>query len=69
MKLQTLSNKKKQVLRERLALIEMYKSGFLDGFKIKNRIRKKEDWDMMNKFYKLAFLKRFEKKINQALKK
>lgn len=58
-----------EVLDERSALVEMYKAGFLDGYKIKNKVKKKEDWDLLNKFYKLAFLKRFEKKINKALKK
>jgi len=64
------SNREKhKLLSERIALLEMYKAGFLDGFKIHNKLKKKEDWDMMNKFYKLAFMKRFEKKINKILKK
>ena len=60
---------KKIVIDERAALLEMYKAGFLDGYRIKNKVRKKEDWVLLNKFYKLAFVKRFEKKINKILKK
>ena len=61
-------DKKEEVLDERAALIEMYKAGFLDGYKIHNKLKKKEDWLLLNKFYKLAFLKRFGKKITKALK-
>ena len=61
--------KKQEVIDEGAALIEMYKAGFLDGFRIKNKLKKKEDWNLMNKFYKLAFFKRFEKKLNKVLKK
>ena len=60
---------KEQVIEEREALLEMYKAGFLDGYKIKSRIWKKQDWEKMNKFYKLAFIKRFGKKIDKVLKK
>jgi len=60
---------KKEIIDERKALIEMYKAGFLDGYKVKNKLRKKEDWLLLNKFYKLAFVKRFGKKINKVLKK
>lgn len=60
--------KKAEVLDERAALIEMYKAGFLDGYKIHNKLKKKEDWLLLNKFYKLAFLKRFGKKITKAIK-
>lgn len=58
-----------KVLESREALIEMYKAGFLDGFKIHNKVKKKKDWEILNKFYKLAFFKRFEKKITKVLKK
>ncbi len=61
-------DKKEEVLDERAALIEMYKAGFLDGYKIHNKLKKKEDWLLLNKFYKLAFLKRFGKKITKAIK-
>jgi len=61
--------KKQEVIDEKSALLEMYKAGFLDGYKIKNKLKKKTDWAMLNKFYKLAFIKRFEKKINKILKK
>ena len=61
-------DKKAEVLDERAALIEMYKAGFLDGYKIHNKLKKKEDWLLLNKFYKLAFLKRFGKKITKAIK-
>ena len=57
------------ILQEQLALMEMYKAGFLDGYRVHNKLKKKADWDLLNKFYKLAFVKRFEKKINKVLKK
>lgn len=60
---------KKKVIEDREAFVEMYKAGFLDGYKIHNKLKKKEDWALMNKFYKLAFNKRFGKKITKALKK
>ena len=61
--------KKKEIVDEGLALIEMYKAGFLDGYKNKNKLKKKKDWELLNKFYKLAFSKRFSKKIDKILKK
>lgn len=60
---------KEDILQEREALIEMYKAGFLDGYRKHNKVKTKEDWLILNKFYKLAFVKRFGKKINKALKK
>ena len=60
--------RKEEILDTREALIEMYKAGFLDGFKIHNKLKKKADWETLNKFYKLSFLKRFEKKITKHLK-
>lgn len=60
---------KEQIIREREALIEMYKAGFLDGYSVGKRVRTEEDYKLMNRFYKMAFLKRFEKKINKILKK
>jgi len=60
---------KKQVIDEGQALMEMYKAGFLDAYKLKHKLKKKEDWIMLNKFYKLAFNKRFGRKITKLLKK
>ena len=60
---------KKQVIDEGQALMEMYKAGFLDAYKLKHKVKKKEDWIMLNKFYKLAFNKRFGRKITKLLKK
>ncbi len=60
---------KQQILDEREALIEMYKAGFLDGYKVHNKLKTKEEWETLNKFYKLAFVKRFGKKITKILKK
>ena len=60
---------KEEVIENRDSLIEMYKAGFLDAYKIKTRLKKKEDWALLNRFYKLAFVKRFGKKINKELKK
>ena len=60
--------KKQEVIDEREALIEMYKAGFLDGYKQHNKLKKNADWDLLNKFYKLSFAKRFGKKITKILK-
>jgi len=60
---------KEEILEVRESLIEMYKAGFLDGYKNHNKLKKKEDWKILNKFYRLAFMKRFGKKITKALKK
>ena len=60
---------KKDVIDQGAALIEMYKAGFLDGYKKHNPLKNKEDWKTLNKFYKLAFDKRFGKKITKELKK
>ena len=62
-------NEGKEAIQEREALIEMYKAGFLDAYSIHNKLKTDEDFKTMNRFYKLAFVKRFEKKINKLLKK
>ena len=59
--------KKKEILEEREALIEMYKAGFLDGVRVNRKVRSKKDFEKLNKDYKKAFIKRFEKKINKVL--
>lgn len=59
---------KQEVLDDRAALIEMYKAGYLDGYKNFNKMRTEDDWKTINKFYKLDFNKRFGKKITKALK-
>lgn len=59
--------KKKQAVDSANALIEMYKSGFLDGYTPKPRSKK--DFEILNKKYKKAFIKRFESKIDKELKK
>jgi hypothetical protein len=61
--------KKKEVVEETKALLEMYQAGFLDGYKKNNKLKTDEDWALMNKQYKLSFYKRFGKKINKELKK
>ena len=63
-----MAKKKQEVIDESKSLLEMYKAGFLDGYKIKNKLRK-QDWITLNRFYKLAFVKRFGKQINKELKK
>ena len=60
---------KKETLADREALIEMYKAGFLDGYKIFSKVKTDKEYLQLNKHYKLSFIKRFEKKINKALKK
>ena len=57
---------KKEIIDTREALIEMYKAGFLDGYKHKKKLRSKADYLLLNKIYKLAFFKRFEKAINKV---
>lgn len=64
-----LLGKKKKAIEEHKALIEMYKAGFLDGYRIKKDIRSKKAFEKLNKEYRKAFLKRFEKKINKELEK
>jgi len=64
-----LLNKKKRIIDDANALIEMYKAGFFDGYKIKGKVRSKKDFEILNKFYGKAFIKRFEKKVNKILKK
>ena len=58
----------KEIIDNASALIEMYKAGFLDGYKVKKKLRSKVDFKILNEFYKKAFVKRFEKKINKELK-
>ena len=60
---------KDAIVQEREALIEMYKAGFLDAYKVNNKLRKNEDWGIMNEYYKKAFFKRFEKRIIEEAKK
>ncbi len=62
-------DKKEEVLDYSAALLEMYKAGFLDAYKKHNNLKSKKDWETLNKFYKLAFFKRFGMKINKELKK
>lgn len=64
-----MNDETKELLDNREALIEMYKAGFLDGYSHFQKLKKKSDWEELNKFYKLAFFKRFEKKINKVFKK
>lgn len=60
---------KEEVIEMREALIEMYKAGFLDGYKTWKNLKTNDDWKTLNKFYKICFNKRFGKKITKALKK
>lgn len=60
---------KQEVLQERAALLEMYKAGFLDGYRVKNRTKTAADYLLLNAAYRKAFMQRFEKKITKALKK
>jgi len=64
-----LLGKKKADVDSANALIEMYKAGFLDGYKIGKKVRSKKDFEILNELYRKAFIKRFEKKINKVLKK
>ena len=73
MRFLTLSSKmkkeEKKVIDERAALIEMYKAGFFDSYSKDHSLKCDDDWLLMNKFYKMAFDKRFGKKITKILKK
>lgn len=56
----------------RESLVEMYKAGFLDAWKINIKgfdINNQKQVDNMNKFYLDCFMKRFETKITKELKK
>ena len=64
-----MTDEKKQVLDERAALIEMYKAGFLDAYKLFHKLKNKKDWSELNKSYKDCFCDRFEKKVKEILKK
>lgn len=59
---------KKSVIEEREALLEMYKAGFLDGYSTWKKPKTDDDYNTLNKFYKIDFNKRFGKKINKILK-
>lgn len=60
---------KEEIVDMGTALVEMYKAGFLDGYRSAGgKIKKKEDFDLMNKKYKKAFNKRFGKFITKTLK-
>lgn len=64
-----METEKEKALQDREALIEMYKAGFLDGYKKHNKLKTKEDWKKLNDYYRKAFIKRFGKKITKELKK
>lgn len=55
-----------QAVDDREALIEMYKAGFLDAYKLKNKLKTDQHWKDMNKLYKLAFMKRFEQRVTET---
>ena len=63
-----LKQNKQEVLDTREALLEMYKAGFLDGYKVNGKAKSKKDFILLNELYRKAFLKRFEKQINKELK-
>jgi len=60
---------KKKVVDEAKAFIELYKAGFLDGYKVKKKLRSKTDFKILNNYYKKAFEKRFSKAITKEMKK
>lgn len=64
-----MSDSKEKAIEDRDALLEMYKAGFLDGYKRLKRLRSKKEWDTMNKHYLQSFKKRFDKSIKLAFKK
>jgi len=63
-----LLGKKKELVREGTALLEMYKAGFLDAYQVGKRVRSNKDFQELNKKYKKSFNKRFGKKITKELK-
>lgn len=59
---------KEEIVLTHDALIEMYKAGFLDAYKLTNKMRSKKDWQTMNEAYSITFRKRFFKEIEKELK-
>lgn len=64
-----MKKEEKAILEKREAIIELYKCGFLDGYIVWKKPRSNKEWETLNKDYRKAFVKRFEKKINKILKK
>jgi len=60
--------KKSEIVDHANSLIEMYKAGFLDGYRLFKKPRTNDEFITLNKHYRRAFMKRFEKKINKELK-
>ena len=60
------AKKKAEAIDSANALIEMYKAGFLDAYTPKPRSKK--DFEILNKKYAKAFIKRFEKKVKKVMK-
>lgn len=67
----TLNKDEIEILEVREQLVEMYKAGFLDawrmshkGFNNKNKVHNAN----MNKSYSVAFCKRFEKRVKEVMK-
>ena len=63
-----LFGKKKEVVDEAKSMIELYKMGFLDGYKVKKNLRSKKSFMILNEYYKKAFMKRFGNDITKQLK-
>lgn len=61
-------DEKQEAIDERAALVEMYKAGFLDAYRLSHKLNNKKDWIELNKSYKECFCDRFEKKIKKVLK-
>jgi len=58
-------NKEKQNFE---ALLEMHQAGFLDAYNQLNNERKtKKWWGELNRRWRIAFKKRFEKKLDKEL--
>ena len=64
-----LSKEADELLQQREALIEMYKAGFLDGCRKNKSVATSKAWKEMNVHYRNAFIKRFEKRVTEELKK
>ena len=49
----------REIKQDAHALLQMYQSGFLDGFKFATKTRKRDVWDYIKKDVIKAFEKRF----------
>ena len=59
---------KEKVVLEREALIEMHQAGFVDCWRLYNKLKGAKDYQLLNDSWRVAFEKRFWSKIEKELK-